>query len=351
MNKIRVIVIDDSFFMRKLLSDLLDSDPKIEVVGTAKDGKAALQKIKELKPDVATLDYQMPGWSGLTTLKMVMKEQPTAVVMVSAHTKKDAPLTLKCLENGAIDYVLKPSGTISWDIDQVKDELLKIVKIAAKVDLKKLKKLLKKKVRTLTFKPEALVREKVVVIGASTGGPAVLELILKALPKNIPAAILIVQHMSKIFTESFAKRLDEVCEIKVKEAKDGEEVIPATVYIAPGGQHMEVEKKQVKGEIKAVISLNKNPPVNESRPSIDVLMDSAAQTYGENAIGIILTGMGGDGVEGLKAIDKAGGEIIAQDEESSLIFGMPRRAIEQGMVDEVLPAERIGGRVLRLLTG
>jgi len=350
MGKIKVIVIDDSFFMRKLLSDVLNSDPKIEVVAAAKDGKIGLERIKELKPDVVTLDYLMPGWNGLTALKMIMKEQPTAVVMVSAHTKKDAPITLECLKNGAIDYVLKPSGTISWDIEQVKDELLKRVRAAAEVDLKKLEALLKKKAKALVFKPRILVREKVVAIGASTGGPAVLELILKALPKNMPSAILIVQHMSKVFTKSFAERLDQACQVKVKEAEDGEEVIPGTVYIAPGGQHMTVERKQIKGEIKAIINLSKNPPVNKARPSVDVLMESVAEVYGGNAIGIILTGMGSDGVEGLGLIDKAGGETIAQDENSSLIFGMPKRAIEKNVVDEILPSSRIAGRILRLLT-
>jgi len=362
MGKIKVIVIDDSFFMRKLLSDILNSDSKIEVVATAKDGKIGLERIKELKPDVVTLDYLMPGWNGLTTLKMIMKEQPTAVVMVSTHTKKDAPITLECLKNGAIDYVLKPSGSISWDIEQVKEELLKRVKAAAEVDLKKLEALLKNKAKALVFKPRVLVREKVVAIGASTGGPAVLELILKALPKNMPSAILIVQHMSKVFTKSFAERLDRACQVKVKEAEDGEAVIPGTVYIAPGGQHMAVERKQIKEEInpvrnqrflngvKAIINLSKNPPVNEARPSVDVLMESVAEVYGENAIGIILTGMGSDGVEGLGVIGKAGGETIAQDENSSLIFGMPKRAIEKNVVDEILPSGRIAGRILRLLT-
>lgn len=350
MGKIKVIVIDDSFFMRKLLSDLLNSDSRIEVIATSKDGKTGLEKIKELKPDVVTLDYQMPGWSGLTALKMIMKEQPTAVVMVSAHTKKDVLITLECLKNGAIDYVLKPSGAISWDIEQVKEELLKRVKIAAKVDIKKLKELLLKKAKTLIFKPRVLVREKVVVIGASTGGPSALELILKTLPKQFPAAILIVQHMSKVFTESFAKRLNASCKIEVKEAKEGEEIIPGTAFIAPGGFHMIVEKKQIKGEIKAVIGLNKNPPVNESRPSVDVLMESVAQTYEGNVIGIILTGMGKDGAKGLRALNKAGGKTIAQDKDSSLIFGMPKRAIESGAVDEVLSSERIAERMLRLLT-
>jgi len=359
-NKITVLIIDDSFFMRKLLSDLLGSDARIRVVGTARNGKEGLEKIKELKPKVVTLDYEMPGWNGIETLRKIMsakgksasgeEKHTPAVVMLSAYTKENAEVTLQALKQGAVDYVLKPSGPLSWDIDQVKHEIIEKVRAASLVNIAKLKTLLKKKAERLAFRKEIPLLDRVVVMGASTGGPQILELILKRLPQNIPSAILIVEHMPKVFTKLFAERLNTVCDIAVKEAEQGEIIKKGIAYIAPGGWHMEVKKREIDGQIKGTISLNKEPPIDQLRPSIDVLMKSVAQTYKDNAIGVILTGMGNDGVLGIKMINEVGGETIAQNEESSLIFGMPKRAIESGAVHEVLGVDRIASRILELLS-
>lgn len=350
MNKITVVVIDDSFFMRKLLSDLLETDVRIKVVGTAKDGQKGLDMIKELSPRVVTLDYEMPGWNGIETLQHIMKESPTAVLMLSAYTKEGTEVSLQALEEGAIDYILKPSGPISWDIDQVKHEIIEKVRAAALVNISKLKELQEKKVAKLAWRKDIPLLDKVVVLGASTGGPRVLELILKSLPSNIPAAILVVQHMPKVFTKMFAERLDKICDIKVKEATNGEVIKKGVAYIAPGAWHMEVAKEEIERQIRGTIRLNKEPPVNHTRPSINVLMKSVADAYRDNVLGVILTGMGDDGVEGIQAINEVGGRTIAQDEDTSIIFGMPKRAIESGAVHEVLGVDKIAGRVLELLT-
>jgi len=349
MSKITVLIIDESVFMRKLLSDLLGADKDIEVVGTARNGKDGLAMVKELKPKVVTLDYEMPGWNGVETLKKIMKEQPTAVIMLSAYANEDADVTLEALKEGAVDYVLKPSGPLSWDIDQVKHEIIKKVKGASLINVTKFKKFLKEKAERLAFRHEIPLLDRVVVFGASTGGPQTLELILSQFPQNIPSAILIVQHMPKVLTKMFADRLDKIMDIKVKEAEHGEIVKKGIAYIAPGSWHMEVEKKEVEGQIKGVIMLNKNPPIDKLRPSIDVLMKSVAKAYKDNTIGVILTGMGHDGVEGMKEINGVGGDTIAQDEESSMIFGMPKRAIEEGVIHDILPAGEIAGRVIELL--
>ena len=351
--QITVLIIDDSFFMRKLLSDLLESDSGIQVIGKVKNGKEGLQKIKELKPDVVTLDYKMLGWDGIQTLRKIMKECPTPVIMISAYAKKDAELTLQALEEGAVDYLLKPSGEVSWDIEQIKNEIIRRVKTASLVKVSKLKALLKEKhekIEKLAFKKTIPLPDKIVAIGASSGGPNILKLILRRLPKNFPSAILIVQHMPKVFTGLFAKNLDNVCDIQVKEAEQGEVIQKGIVYIAPGGWHMEVEKKEFSGYFKGVIMLNKLPPIDNLRPSIDILMNSVAEAYKGNAIGVILTGMGQDGVEGIKAINEIGGETIAQDEATSMIFGMPKKAIESGVINEVLPANKIPVRLIEIFT-
>ena len=351
MPKIKVLVVDDSFFMRKLLSDVLNSDPKIKVCGTAKNGEIALKKIHQLKPNVVTLDYQMPQWTGLATLKKIMKKCPVACLMVSAYTKEGAKITLDCLTAGAIDYVLKPSGQISWDIEKVKNDIIAKVKAASLVDIEQFLKILARRIR----KPKPLTKivvpipGKVVIIGASTGGPAVISQILQRLPKNLPAAVVIVQHMSASFIGLFADRLNTECPMHVKKAKDGEEVKTGTVYIAPGDHHLEVEKKEKNGQVKAFIDINKNPAVGGYRPAITTTMKSVAMSFGKNALGIILTGMGNDGASGLKEICEKGGHTVVQDRTTSLINSMPENALKKGCVDEILPAGRIAGRIVRLV--
>ena len=345
---IEVLVVDDSFFMRTLISDMLNSDREIEVARVARDGNDALGKLEALKPDVVTLDFLMPGLSGLDTLKRIMREQPTPVVMLSAFTEQGADVTIECLEAGAVGFVLKPSGAVSYDIEKVKDKLIEEIKKASRVNIQKVKSLLVRK-RVRQFIVPGVVEEKVVVIGASTGGPPVLERILSELPSNFPAAILIVQHMPAKFTKSLAERLDRMSEIAVKEAEEGDIVEPGRAYVAPGDFHMAVKKKRVQSKVKIIINLNQDPFVHGLRPSVDVTMKSVADVYGENAVGIILTGMGEDGAEGMRAIKRRKGKTIAQDEATSLIFGMPKRVIDDGNADRVLSLFEISQGIIQLL--
>ncbi len=345
---IKVLVVDDSFFMRTLVSDVLNSDPDITVVGVAKDGNDALGKLNSLRPDVVTLDFLMPGLSGFDTLKRIMRECPTPVVMLSAYTEKGATVTIECLEAGAVSFVLKPAGAVSWDIEKVREKLTEEIKKASKVNIQKVESILaRKRVKQLIVSGD--IKEKVIVLGASTGGPPVLERILSELPSNFPAAILIVQHMPAKFTKSLAERLDSMSEVAVKEAEAGDIVEPGRAYVAPGGFHMTVKKKRVQDKAKVIISLSQDALVHGLRPSVDVTMKSVASVYGKNAVGVILTGMGEDGVEGMKAIKTRNGKTIAQDEATSLIFGMPKRVIEEGDADHILPVFEISQGIIRLM--
>ena len=347
--RIRTLVVDDSFFMRTLISEMLNSDPEIEVVDTAKDGDTALEKTKTLRPDVVTLDYLMPGTNGLSTIRNIMNTCPTPIVMLSAYTEKGTITTLKCLEEGAVGFVSKPSSEVSVDIEKIKDELIEEVKKASKVNVQKVNSILARERIKLFMEPSTTIQEKVIVMGASTGGPQVLGLILSELPFNLPASVLVVQHMPPDFTGPLAKRFDQMSKILIMEAEDGDVLEVGRVYVAPGDYHMTVKRRAVEGVKKVVICLNKDPLVNGLRPSIDVTMKSVSEVYGENALGILLTGMGEDGVGGMSAIKRAKGKTIAQDEATSVIFGMPKRAIEEGVVDKVLPVFEISREIIRLL--
>ena len=338
---IKVLVVDDSLFMRSLISDTLNSEPEIEVIDTAKNGSEAIKKIPKIKPDCITLDLAMPGWDGLTTLKHIMSQHPTPVVILSAHSKEDANITIECLNTGAVSFVLKPSGELSLDIEKIKEELIKEVKAAAKVKVGKIRSLIAKPPKP---KRKLIGINKIVVIGASTGGPQTLEAILSSLPSDFPAPILVAQHMPTIsFTQSLAARLNDSCQLIVKVAENNEIIQASKVYLAPGGFHVTIEPRPktdatrpVRDEDShGVICLSENE-ANSLSPSIDMTMKSVAKVYNGNAIGIVLSGMGDDGVEGMRAIKEAGGKTIVQD-ESSLIFGMPKAVIEAGYADKVLP--------------
>ncbi len=344
--RLRVLVVDDSLFMRSLISDMLNSDAEIEVADTAKDGFEAIKKLQKVKPDVITLDLMMPDLDGFSALKQIMARYPTPVIMLSAYSRKDADITIKCLNAGAISFVLKPSGELSLDIEKIKDQLIKEVKTAAEVNPGKIRALVAKKLARP--KSRLAVKKKIVVIGASTGGPQTLEVILSSLPSIFPAPIIIIQHMpSRSFTQSLARRLNDTCELEVKEAENNETVQTEKVYLAPGGFRMTVGPQKNKEYINAVISLKKEEDVYLS-PSIDITMASVAALYNENAVGIILTGMGQDGVKGMKAIRENGGKTIVQD-ESSIIFGMPKAVIENGYADRVLPLAEMGGTLIEFL--
>ena len=333
---IRVLVIDDSALMRKLIPQLLMADREIEVVGTAMDGLFALKKMKELKPDVVTLDVDMPRMDGIETLRRIVEEFGTPVIMVSSLTERGAMLTLQALEIGAFDFVTKPHDAISVHIKDIGDELIAKVKAAHENPLARL--------RTRNVEATAVPRErksvrttktaeKVLAIGISTGGPNALSFLLPRLPANFPAAILIVQHMPPGFTEMFAARLNTNCSIEVKEAHDGDLVVPGRALIAPGGRHLKIKRLP----LGTIAVLSDTEPVNGHRPSADVLFRSVAAEYDGNKVtGLLMTGMGNDGAEGLGVIRNQGGMTIAQDEKSSVVFGMPKTAIEKNYAREIV---------------
>jgi two-component system chemotaxis response regulator CheB len=354
--KTRVLVVDDSALMRRVICNLLEEDPDLHVVGTAVDGYDAIHKIGELSPDVVTLDLEMPRLDGLQTLGYLMSERPIPCIMLSAYTVSGAEATLKALEYGAADFVQKPSGAISLNLDRVREELIEKVKIARYIDLKRLP--FRDGVTPLLKAPEgppaaaaapkaaggaggAGVLKCVVAIGCSTGGPRALAELVPGLPKGLKAPVLIVQHMSAGFTKSLAERLDKDSEIHVKEAEEGEILQPGTCYLAPGDWHMEVERKGFGG----LIRLNQRPPSLGVRPSVDHLFLSVAEAFGDKAVGVLLTGMGRDGTKGMKAMKLTQARTLAQDEASSVVYGMPRSAFNAGVVDKVVALKDMASAV------
>ena len=348
---IRVLIVDDSLFMRSLVSDILTSDPGIEVVGTAKDAADARAAIRKERPDCITLDLVLPGEDGLSLLKDIMATYPTPVVILSAHSKAGAEMTMRCLEAGAEGFVPKPSGEVSLDIESIKPQLIREVKTAARLDVRKIESLIRAEAQEPANKRRGLVEtRKLIVIGASTGGPQTLRPLLASLPADFPGTIVVAQHMpTRSFTEGLAESLNRKCELVVKVAGQDEPLRPGVAYLIPGRSHMTLEtragsrgpgsKRRHIQPADAVARL-READGGELSPSIDVVMASAAEVYGDNAVGVILTGLGNDGTEGMKAIKAAGGQTIAQD-ASSLVFGMPKAVIEAGLAEEVLPAERI----------
>ena len=337
-DKIKVLVVDDSTVMRKLISDILKNDPQIEVVDTAKTGKEAIEKAKNLKPDVITLDIEMPEMDGITALKILRKEVPqTKVIMFSSLTQEGAKATIESLALGAYDFVPKPSTkSFLESVKKIEQDL--IPKIKSVVPLKKIK---------LIYKPIQITPKikkgiyKVCGIGVSTGGPQTLLKILPKLPPNFPAPILIVQHMPPLFTKQLAERLNSLSRLRVKEAEEGEFVKDGVVYIAPGDYHMKIKKENSLIKIK----LHQGPPRNFCRPSVDELFESLAEVYNGKTLALILTGMGNDGKEGAKKVKEKGGVVLAQDAESSVVFGMPKAVIEEGLADEVINLSRISERL------
>jgi two-component system chemotaxis response regulator CheB len=341
MKKIRVLVVDDSAIMRKLIVDILKEDPEIEVVDTAKNGKEAIEKAKALRPDVITLDIEMPVMDGLTALRFLRRETPQIkVIMFSSLTQEGAKATIEALSLGAYDFVPKPSTRSFLDsVKKIKQDL--IPKIKSVVPIKRIKPAFrataeKKRVRAGVY--------KVCGIGISTGGPQTLMQIIPKLPATFPAPILIVQHMPPLFTKQLAERLNSLSPLTVKEAEEGEPVRDRFVYIAPGDYHMVVKKY---GSL-VKIHLHQGPPRNFCRPSVDELFDSLADVYNGQTLALVLTGMGSDGRDGSKKIKEKGGVVLAQDAESSVVFGMPRAVIEAGLADEVLNLSRIPQRLREL---
>ena len=348
---ITVLVVDDSAFMRKSISLMLESDPEISVLATARDGRDAIVKIKDLKPDLVTLDIEMPILDGLSALKIIMKECPVPVLMVSSVTTEGADATLKALDLGAIDFISKDLSSASANIINVRDELVAKVKAIARNT--SLSERLSSGKRSSTQShglsldkglsiPDIQQDFEAVLVGISTGGPQALLQFLPQLPANFPLGIAIVQHMPPRFTKSMAERLDGLCQLTVKEASTGDELLPGTVLIAQGGRQMTFESGRE--SLTAVIS--DEPASSIYRPSADIMMISAASAVNKPFVGLIMTGMGKDGLHGLRLIKKKGGCVIAQDAQSCIIYGMPKAAVEDGIADYVLPLDQISAALL-----
>ncbi|WP_307894391.1 protein-glutamate methylesterase/protein-glutamine glutaminase [Bacillus swezeyi] len=347
---IRVLVVDDSAFMRKMITKFLTSNHEIAVAGTARNGEEALQKIKELRPDVVTLDMEMPVMNGKETLKRIMATDPLPVVMVSSLTQQGAEITIECLEHGAVDFVAKPSGSISIDLYKVRDIMIEKVLTAGRAKVKARPAPEpkpasdKKPVLMSGSRPvRSPAAKQLVCIGTSTGGPRALQRVLPKLPKTLKAPVFVVQHMPAGFTASLANRLNHLSEVTVKEAENGERARDGWVYIAPGGKNMAVHLEQ--GEL--VISLDDRDTASRHKPSVDYLFSSLASLRDFEKIAVIMTGMGSDGTEGVKGLlTHAGGKVIAESAESSVVFGMPKAVINTGLANEIRHVDEIAAAIM-----
>ncbi|GGA16019.1 protein-glutamate methylesterase/protein-glutamine glutaminase [Psychrobacillus lasiicapitis] len=362
--KKKLLIVDDSAFMRKLIGDFFKDSNVIEVVGIARNGKDAIQKIKALKPDVVTLDVEMPEMNGLDALKRIMAETPVAVIMLSSTTQRGTEITLQAMAYGAVDFVAKPSGTISLDLHKIKDELVAKVENAAHVTISKLNKETTKLPRTT---PKLLDRKsvasnlvstkrvsnwskttkKMVLIGTSTGGPRALQEVITKLPKNMQAPVLIVQHMPAGFTKSLAERLNQLAEIEVKEAENGDIIRNGQAYIAPGGYHMKIQKV---GSTYCIVLDNEEAPRAGHRPSVDVLFEDNSHYNDFDKIAVIMTGMGSDGSKGLVELKKNGHVVaIAESADTCIVYGMPKAAVETKAVNEIVDLENIAKAIIQYL--
>jgi two-component system chemotaxis response regulator CheB len=337
--KISVLVVDDSIVMRRIISDLLSKDEGIEVVGTARNGAEAIEKVRQLDPDVVTMDIEMPVMDGLTALQHIMAESPRPVVMLSSMDKRQADITLKSLDLGAVDFISKTSGSLSLDLERNSEDIVAKIKAAARA------KILPRNAPASLVQPAQMLTLRgdwIVVIGASTGGPKALPEVLSRLPANLPAAVLIVQHMPEGFTRSFAERLNWVSPLEVKEAEEGEEIHQGKVYLAQGNRHLLLDGRR--------LHLDDGPKVNYVRPAIDVLMRSVAPIYGPRTIGVVLTGMGADGAEGMRSIKQNGGKTVVQDEGTCVVYGMPKAVVEAHAADRVVPLEDIAQAITIMIS-
>ncbi|HKF19920.1 MAG TPA: chemotaxis response regulator protein-glutamate methylesterase [Candidatus Angelobacter sp.] len=359
--RMRVLIVDDSTFMRKVLHNIVASDPQLEVCGEARDGRDAVTQTEVLKPDVVSMDINMPHMDGLQATEIIMSTNPHPILIVSSESREGAEVTLKALQLGAIDFVAKPKGGVDLDMSSVKEEICRKLRMAAKVRVVRTatRSKLQQEVASSSPRTEpvsttfgqqtepngrpavsaanarnASGKFPIVVMAASTGGPATLMKVIPQFPKDFPGAVVLVQHMPGNYTAQFSKQLSEVSQMRVKEAESGEIIVPGQIYVCPGSHHMRVSPS-------GRVSLDDGPRINGYRPCADLTLESAAEYAGPLAIGIILTGMGNDGAKGVQAVRAAGGHTIAQDESTAVIFGMPQEAIQSGSVDQVLPMDWI----------
>ncbi len=359
--KTRVLVVDDSAFMRKALSMMLESDPHIEVVGTGRNGKEGVDLVKKLKPDLVTMDVEMPEMDGLTALRIIMEEQPTPVMMVSSITQEGASATFEAMDLGAVDFIPKELSFVSLDIVHIKEELLEKIKTigqrralvmaAAKrrIVSKKISAEAKAAMAVGTTKRKSTRKRhlvgtniQIIALGCSTGGPPALQSVVTRLPRNLPVPVLVVQHMPPKFTKSLAERLNGLSKVAVSEARQGEIAEPGHVYIAPGAMHMTLSP----GAVTPSIRVAETPSDTLYRPSVDVMMKSVVKRYGKQTLGVILTGMGNDGEIACKELHGLGGKIIAQDEATCVVYGMPRAIVDKGLAHVISPIESITDEIL-----
>ncbi|MFA5904239.1 MAG: chemotaxis response regulator protein-glutamate methylesterase [Desulfobacula sp.] len=349
-NKIKVLIVDDSALVRRTLEEILSSDPGIEVIGTAQDPFAAAQKMRLEKPDVITLDIEMPRMDGITFLQKIMSQHPIPVVICSTLAAERSATALRALDSGAVEIITKPTVGTKQFFEESRIRICDIVKAAAMSKIKKMSEI-RKVAPKLTAdavieKPtKAMLKttEKIVAVGASTGGTEALRVFLEKFPRDVPG-IVIVQHMPENFTKAFAERLNSICKINVKEAQDGDSVLRGQALVAPGNKHLLIKRSGA----RYYVEIKDGPLVSRHRPSVDVLFRSAARYAGKNAVGVIMTGMGDDGAKGMLEMKESGASTIAQDEASSVVFGMPKEAIKLGCVDKILPLERINQAVLEM---
>ncbi|WP_229125420.1 protein-glutamate methylesterase/protein-glutamine glutaminase [Halapricum desulfuricans] len=337
----RAVVADDSHFMRSVISDIL-SEGGIEVVAQAKNGREAVEAVREHDPDVVTMDVEMPEMDGIEAAERIMARQPTPILMLSAHTDEDADVTFEALQKGAVDFFTKPGGEVSMEMSRLKDQLVDIVRSVAQAE-PRAGDTAEAETDDSSQSHTRYGGRPTLVVGSSTGGPTVVEQVMSSLPVEASLRVLIVQHMPGGFTGRFAERLDARSEYDVSEARDGARISAGEALVAAGDRHMEVANYS-HGRLR--VTLTDDPPVNSVRPSVDVTMQSAARTVDDQLIGVILTGMGQDGADGIRALKEHGGRTIAQDEASSAVFGMPKRAIETGCIDTVTSIESIPTAVL-----
>lgn len=361
---IKVVIVDDSAFMRKAIGNLLSKDPEIEVIGTAGNGLEALEIIKRLDPDVVTMDIEMPKMDGITALGHIMEETPRPVIMISSLTTEGAEVTLRAMEIGAVDFIAKPSSTVSLGMFDLETELQQKVKAVAS-RRKFMRPRLRVPSKGVCASPSAAVQAStsvcapsaapvvtrpsgqrqtrdIVAIGVSTGGPPAVQKVLSALPKDFPAPILIAQHMPAAFTGPFAARLNNLCQIEVKEAENGEKLRDGMAYVCPGGRHMTIEARLS----HRTIIISDEPKSALYKPSATELMRSVGEKTGTRALGVILTGMGSDGMEGVKVLKARGGRALAQNEASCVVYGMPKAIVDAGLADEILDINDVAGAIM-----
>ncbi len=339
---IRVLVVDDSAFMRKAISMILEEDREIEVIGTARDGLEAIEKVKELKPDLVTLDVEMPRMDGITALKNIMKDTPLPVLMLSSLTVEGARTTVDALAAGAVDFIPKQLSYVSLDITKVKEELISKIKAITRRKTTISSLPLTNKVSSSKKSPAlGHSNARIVVIGISTGGPFSLQKVIPSFPEDFPLPVAIVQHMPPLFTKSLAERLDSISRVEVCEAENGMELTNGKVFIAPGGLHLKFHREGA----KVLVDTTKIPTDSLHRPSVDVMFSSAYDVFGGRILAAVMTGMGKDGLEGAKLIKSGGGKILAQSEDTCVVYGMPKAIVDAGIADAIIPLEEMASAI------